>query len=93
MRIFELEPKDGHKSFYKKAKVLEKEDGRRFLMSYKTPVCYLDKNNQFVRLWNGYSATTMRHINAFLALYLVDGGGKAWWNKQPVHKVQEVNYD
>lgn len=50
MKIFELTPNDNRKSFYKKAKVLEKEDGRRFLMSYGVPVCYLDKNNQFVRL-------------------------------------------
>lgn len=87
MKIFELTPNDNRKSFYKKAKVLEKEDGRRFLISYGAPVCYLDKNNQFVRLWEGYSATTMRHINAFLSLYSIDGGGKAWWDKQEIHKI------
>lgn len=87
MRIFELTPNDNRKSFYQKAKVLEKEDGRKFLMSYGVPVCYLDKNNQFVRLWEGYSATTMRHINAFLSLYSIDGGGKAWWDKQEIHKI------
>lgn len=32
----------------------------------------------------GYSATTMRHVNSFLSFYDMNGGGKAWWDTQPV---------
>lgn len=32
----------------------------------------------------GYSATTMRHVNSFLSFYDMNGGGKSWWNMQPV---------
>ena len=32
----------------------------------------------------GYSATTMRHVNSFLSFYDMNGGGKSWWDMQPV---------
>lgn len=35
-------------------------------------------------MWGGYSATTMRHVNSFLSFYDINGGGKAWWDMQPV---------
>lgn len=37
-------------------------------------------------MWGGYSATTMRHVNSFLSFYDMNGGGKSWWNMQPVEK-------
>ena len=83
MKIYELIPMDGRKSFYGKAKVIEK-DGETLLQSYDTIVCKIDKNGEFIRMWKGYSATTMRHVNGFLDLVGIAGGGKTWWNAQTV---------
>lgn len=75
MRIYELTPGgyDRAKSFYGKAKVIEK-DGETLLQSYDTTVCKIDKSGEFVRMWEGYSATTMRHINAFIEMFGISGG-------------------
>lgn len=82
--FYELSPvADSRKSFYGKATVVEW-NGEKVLVSYETPVCKIDAAGRFVRLWNGYSATTMRHVNSFNRLFGINQGGKAWWNKQPV---------
>lgn len=78
MREFELRPIDGRKSFYCKAVVIEKDNGDIDLKSYHTVVCGI-RNGRFIKFWNGYSVTTMRHINAFLGAYGIEGGGKKWW--------------
>lgn len=52
---------DIRKSFYGKAKVTELDNGDIELTSYNTVVCRIH-NGVFQRLWNGYSATTMRHL-------------------------------
>ena len=83
MKSFELPCYDSRKSFYGKAVVLE-ENGEKTLYSYGTRVCKLDKSGHFRRLWGGYSATTMRHVNSFLVHYDQEGGGKNWWTAQPV---------
>lgn len=77
---------DRAKSFYGKAKIIETENGEKVLQSYNTEVCKISSNCEFVRMWEGYSATTMRHVNSFLSFYDMNGGGKAWWNMQPVEK-------
>lgn len=81
MRIYELTPSrhDRAKSFYGKAKVIEN-GGEAFLQSYDTIVCKIDNTGKFVRMWEGYSATTMRHINAFIEMFGISGGGKKWWD-------------
>lgn len=84
MKICELKPTDSRKSFYGKAKVIKKDNGETVLQSYETDVCKINSNGEFVRLWDGYSATTMRHVNSFLNLVGIAGGGKAWWDNQPV---------
>lgn len=82
--FYELPPvADSRKSFYGKARVVEW-NGEKILVSYETPVCKIDAAGRFVRLWNGYSATTMRHVNSFNMLFGINQGGKAWWDKQPV---------
>lgn len=81
MKVFELMPNDNRKSFYGKALVYEADDGTKTLRSYQTAVCRVTPDDVFHRMWGGYSATTMRHINAFLRLYGIPGGGKAWWDK------------
>jgi len=66
-----LEPKfDSRKSFYKKAKVDEREDGTKILWSYNTPVCKI-KDGKATLLKRGYlgwfsSPTTLRHVKDFL---------------------------
>lgn len=82
---FDLIPNDGRKSFYHKAVVTEA-NGAAVLRSYNTEVCEIDAAGVFHRYWSGYSVTTMRHVNAFLDLYGVPGGGKAWWDAQPVER-------
>ena len=84
MKMYELQPNDSRKSFYGKARVIEKDNGEKVLQSYCTEVCKVTNNGQFVRLWDGYSATTMRHVNSFLDLVGIAGGGKAWWDAQTV---------
>ena len=84
MKKYELIPTDGRKSFYGKAVVIEKDNGETVLQSYDTFVCKITKSGEFVRLWSGYSATTMRHVNSFLQRFGIPGGGKAWWNDQTI---------
>ena len=68
MKKYELMPNDGHKSFYKKAIVMENDNGDKILLSYGTPVIELTSDGQLFRLWGGWSATTGRHIKAFCGL-------------------------
>lgn len=77
LKTFELSPLDNRKSFYGKCKVIETRS-RIYLQSYDTVVCYWDHNtNKFGKTWNGYSATTQRHINAFMVWLGFPGlGGK-----------------
>ena len=75
---------DRAKSFYGKAKVIETDNGEIILQSYNTVVCKITSGGEFVRLWSGYSVTTMRHINSFLQLFDIAGGGKAWWDAQKI---------
>lgn len=81
MKKFYLMPTDGRKSFYNKAYVTE-DRGTKTLYSYNTPVARINNRGRFIRLWDWESATTMRHVNAFVDLYGVPGGGVAWWRQQ-----------
>ena len=66
--------KDFVKKFYGKAKIIEF-NGVLYLKSYDTIVCAIDNDN-FLKFWNDYSATTQKHINAFRALYGLNSIGK-----------------
>ena len=82
--IFDLPCTDGRKSFYGKAKIIECKEGR-YLQSYDTIVCFLSYGGTFEKLWDGYSATTMRHINSFMDFIgWNEYGGKTWWNSLEV---------
>ena len=83
MKTFELSPINGRKSFYGKAKVIERDNGDIELRSYDTIVARI-RNGKFERLWSGYSVTTMTHINSFIDTYGISGGGKAWWTSLEV---------
>lgn len=76
--MLELRPTDGRKSFYGKALVDVRENGDKVLYSYGTPIVRLTKG-KLEKIWYGYSATTMRHINSFLDTFGIQGGGKKWW--------------
>ena len=88
MKKYYLSPmgNDRAKSFYNKAMVFEKDNGEKVLLSNDTEVCKITKSGEFVRLWGGYSMTTMRHVNSFLNLVGVAGGGKKWWDAQPISR-------
>ena len=88
MKSYELSPmgNDRAKSYYGKARVIETDKGEKILLSYDTEVCKITEDGEFVRLWDGYSVTTMRHVNSFLNLVGVAGGGKKWWDAQPISR-------
>ena len=71
MKTFELTPVNGRKSFGGKVKVIE-QNNISTLLSYDTEVAtYNHLTNEMVV--NGYySATTLTHINSFLAYYGFD---------------------
>ena len=72
-----LIPNDSHKSFYGKAKVEHHNfHGLRaeVLVSYTTPVL-VRMDDKLYRTWDGWSATTGRHIRAFAGL-----GKREYWN-------------
>ena len=65
--LFELTPKfDSRKSFYGKAKISFEGD-RRLLLSYGTPVAFIEPDRLPVMLdgWDS-TQTTLRHVREFL---------------------------
>lgn len=105
--VHELKPVDSHKSFYGKAKVVcDGFFGTRYLQSYETIVASVsyewtvDSNGQrdcipvFHRHWDGWSATTGRHIAAFCesngtTSHSLPVVHKKDWDKLPVEPVPE----
>lgn len=85
MKRYALQPTNNRKSFYGKAQVIEQDNGNIELQSYDTIVARI-RNGNFERLWDGYSATTMNHINSFLDTFGIRGGGKSWWMSLEVAK-------
>lgn len=53
------------KSFYGKARVHDDGRGNRALVSYRTAVCWVDAGGGFHKTWDGWSATTARHVDEF----------------------------
>lgn len=93
LHIFELSPIDNRKSFYGKAHVIQ--NGHTVqLQSYDTIVLEWDEDKKtLTRYWDGYSATTMRHINSFMTyIGFPSCGGKRWWDDltpDKPHKMSE----
>ena len=54
------------------------------LVSYETQVSRIGSDGSFHRLWSGYSATTMRHVNEFRERYGLPKITKAQWEKMEV---------
>lgn len=82
---YELIPHNGRKSFYGKAIVTEL-DGSKTLTSYTTNVARIDKEGHFIKLWNGYSATTMNHVNAFRIMNGLNTLSKKEWESMETEK-------
>lgn len=68
MKQYELKPTDGCKSFYGKAIVTVDEDGTETMSSYNTPIIKRTVSGEPVKLWDGWTSTTGRHIKAFCGL-------------------------
>ena len=66
--IYQLVPKDSHKSFYGKALIKELANRDKVLQSYDTDICVKKQDGTIIRLWGGWSATTGRHIASFCSL-------------------------
>lgn len=64
---YEVCPVGTQKSFYGKAKVLELANGMKILKSYDTLIL-VQAGNRFMRLRDGWSATTGKHIYSFCGI-------------------------
>lgn len=86
MRKYELIPTDGRKSFYGKAVVIVEDNGTETLYSYNTPIIKRLVSGELVKLGDGWSATTGRHIKAFCGLNKA-GYEKLELVKKPVYSM------
>ena len=69
MKVFELTPTNGRKSFNGKCRVIEQE-GKAQLLSYDTIVGEINlETREYTQLWGGKSQTTSSHIKAFKEFY------------------------
>ena len=79
-KIIELVPASRQKSFNHRAHILQDTTGNLQLMSYETIVASFNpQTKEFKKLWNGYSATTQKHINAFCDYCGIRGYSKKEW--------------
>lgn len=86
MKKYEMIPTDGRKSFYGKAVVIVEDNGTETLYSYNTPIIKRLVSGELVKLWDGWSATTGRHIKAFCGLNKA-GYEKLELVKKPVYSM------
>ena len=85
IQTYLLKPENSSvKSFYGKAIVTVYSDGTTDLKSYETTVCRISATGEFKRFWNGYSATTARHINEFRMQHGLTALTKKEWLEIPV---------
>ena len=68
MKVTNLVPTNGRKSFYGKAKLVTVDDTTR-LMSYDSFVAEYNHTTKNLTINGWFSATTAVHINSFLELY------------------------
>lgn len=80
MKTYALMPTDSRKSFYNKALVTVNDDGSEVLTSYTTQVAKRMPTGEIIKLWDGWTATTGRHIKAFCGL------SKSEWDALPMQE-------
>ena len=68
MKIYELMPTNGRKSFYGKAQVVVDEDGVETLKSYGTDILKRYSDGRLKRVHDGWTLTTGNHIRSFCGL-------------------------
>lgn len=68
MKIYELKPTTTQKSFGGKAQVYIDFDGSETLYSYGTPIITRHTDGTLEKLWDGWTATTGKHIKSFCGL-------------------------
>lgn len=73
---YELGGNGVQKSFYGKAEVLVNSYGEKFLRSYSTIVAGILRDGKLHRYWDGWSATTARHLKAFMIQFMDEAGMK-----------------
>ena len=79
-KVSELVPTRGQKSFNHRAHILQDASGTLQLLSYDTIVASFDpQTKELKKLWNGYSATTQKHINSFCDYCGIKGFNKKEW--------------
>lgn len=79
-KVSELLPANGQRSFNHRAHILQDATGNLQLLSYETIVASFDpQTKELKKLWNGYSATTQKHINAFCDYCGIEGFNKKEW--------------
>ena len=61
-------------------------DGVKYLVSYETIVASVT-DNRLHRHWNGYSVTTMNHVNSFAKHFNIEGASKHEWESMNVEKI------
>lgn len=61
----------------------------KVLLSCGTVVAVIDDSG-FHRVWDDYSQTTMRHVNAFREYYGLSSMTKSQWDKLPIYDFKEV---
>ena len=90
----ELKPMhDRQKSFWKRAYVdRTPATGCVTLLSYDTPVCFVDAAGSFHRIWGGWSRTTSKHVMEFWRQYCGKDPPpfKKVWDSMPLENVPAV---
>lgn len=89
---YEVIPHNGRKSFYGKAIVTEV-NGNKTLTSYTTDVARIGKEGRFIKLWNGYSVTTMNHVNAFRVMNGLNALTKKEWESMETEETEKPHSD
>lgn len=87
--------KEFQKAFYKKATLIQMGD-IIYLQSYNTIVAAV-KDDKLLKLWDGYSETTSRHIYTFCHCFGVKSVSKKEWENMPLSRVkkpyrEDLNY-
>lgn len=68
MKLRELKPTNGRKSFYGKAIIGIDDEGNETLFSYFVPIITRKTDGTLVRLYNDWTSTTGVHIKSFCGL-------------------------
>lgn len=88
--LYELTPRyTNNQSFYGKAFIIQA-DGKTYLRSYETIVCFIDENNTPHRTWSGFSKTTGRHITDFFKQHGINFDGKKTWDAMKIENEPTV---